>query len=128
MLVLNIQVGHSKLLCVHTQATVCLCNNKALLVCSNFFITRVLHTFTVCTIHSYLVFCFFNNAIRCSCSSHTHIRSCIYTVQAGICSFFAMLKMIIGGSDSEIIGKAKEAAGPIFEIIDMVWYNSVNIS
>ena len=36
--------------------------------------------------------------------------------------------MMSGGSDNEIIDKAKEAAGPIFEIIDMVWYNSVNIS
>ena len=41
-------------------------------------------------------------------------------MQAGICSFMAIHKMVTGGSDLEIIGKAREAAGPIYKIIDMV--------
>ena len=49
-----------------------------------------------------------------------------------MCSFFAIHTIVSGGHDLDIVGKAKQAAGPIFEIIDTVCTygicNSVNIS
>ena len=51
-----------------------------------------------------------------------HIASSVYIAQAGIYSLFSIHKLVNGGSEFEIIGKAKEAAGPIYEIIDMVQY------
>ena len=54
-----------------------------------------------------------------------HIHMCV-VLQAGMCSFFAIHKMVCGGDDLDIVGKAKEAAGPIYKIIDMVWYNFIN--
>ena len=48
-----------------------------------------------------------------------HIHMCV-VLQAGMCSFFAIHKMVCGGDDLDIVGKAKEAAAPIYKIIDMV--------
>lgn len=53
-------------------------------------------------------------------SDFMYIHMCV-VLQAGICSFFAIHKMICGGDDLDIVGKAKEAAGPIYKIIDMVY-------
>ena len=47
--------------------------------------------------------------------------------QAGICSLLGTLVMISGSGELEAVGKAKEAARPIFDIIDIVWYFFGNI-
>ena len=45
----------------------------------------------------------------------------LYITQCGICSALATHIIIIGNGELEAGDKAKEAARPIFDIIDMVW-------
>ena len=48
--------------------------------------------------------------------------------QAGICSFSAIMLMVCGGNDQEVVGEAKEAAGAIFDVIDLVLMVAGSIS
>ena len=46
----------------------------------------------------------------------------LYTMtQGGICSTLASHLMITGHGELEALGKAKEAAQLIFNVIDMIW-------
>ena len=56
---------------------------------------------------------------------YLYLLNALYTTQAGICSLIATNAIIIGNGELEALGKAKEAAKPIFDIIDMVWYRHI---
>ena len=54
-----------------------------------------------------------------------YLLNALYTTQGGICSLIGTNAIIIGNGELEALGKAKEAAQSIFDIIDMVWYRRI---